>query len=51
MLYNLPIVDWEENMAERVKVGCINKRDRNNAHERIQAIGGANSNGTRARPA
>lgn len=34
-------------MAQRVKVGCINKRDRNNAHERIQAIGGQNADGSR----
>lgn len=34
-------------MAPRVRVGCINKRERNNAHERIQAIGGQNSDGTR----
>lgn len=27
-------------MAQRAQVKCINKRDRQNAHERIKAIGG-----------
>lgn len=31
-------------MAQRVEVSCVDKRDRQNPHERIQAIGGI-SNG------
>jgi hypothetical protein len=34
-------------MAQDVQVHCINKPDRNNHHERIQNIGGANADGTR----
>ena len=34
-------------MAQRVRVGCINKTNRTSAHERIQNIGGVNPNGTR----
>ena len=34
-------------MADRVRVGCVNKRDRQNRHERIQSIGGTNADGTR----
>jgi hypothetical protein len=34
-------------MAENVQVGCINKRQHQNPHERIQNIGGTNPNGTR----
>ena len=33
-------------MTTRHEVKCINKTDRYNAHERIRAIGGVNSNGT-----
>jgi len=34
-------------MASRHEIKCINKTDRQNAHERIHSIGGINSNGTR----
>jgi hypothetical protein len=34
-------------MATRVKVECINKRDRSNHYERIKAIGGRNGDGSR----
>lgn len=36
-------------MADRVEVKCINKRDRQSPHERIQNIGGVNADGTRWR--
>jgi hypothetical protein len=36
-------------MPSRVKVSCINKTDRYNAHERIRNIGGLNSDGSRWR--
>lgn len=34
-------------MAQSVQIKCINKRDRYNPHERIRAVGGTNSDGTR----
>lgn len=34
------------NMADRVQVRCVNKRDRQSRHERIQNIGGINPDGT-----
>lgn len=34
-------------MAQRVRITCINKSDRYDAHERILFIGGANPDGTR----
>ena len=34
-------------MAQRVRIECINKSDRYNAHERIVNIGGKNADGTR----
>lgn len=34
-------------MASLVRVSCINKTDRSDAHERISSIGGMNPNGTR----
>ena len=36
-------------MAARIRIECINKSDRTNAHERIVSIGGRNSDGTRWR--
>ncbi|MGY3347107.1 MULTISPECIES: DUF3892 domain-containing protein [unclassified Bradyrhizobium] len=36
-------------MAKRVRIRCINKSDRRNAHERIKFVGGLNSDGTRWR--
>ena len=32
-------------MAQNVQIRCINKSDRQNAHERIKGIGGFNSDG------
>jgi len=34
-------------MAQNLEVKCINKTDRQSAHERIRNIGGTNSDGTR----
>jgi hypothetical protein len=34
-------------MAQRVEIMCINKSDRQNPHERIRNVGGANANNTR----
>ncbi|MDA9474745.1 hypothetical protein XI03_09575 [Bradyrhizobium sp. CCBAU 65884] len=34
-------------MAKRVRIRCINKTDRPNAHERVKNVGGLNSDGTR----
>jgi hypothetical protein len=36
-------------MAQRVRIECVNKTDRSNAHERIASIGGRNADGTRWR--
>ena len=33
-------------MSETVQIKCINKTDRQNAHERIKSVGGVNPNGT-----
>lgn len=34
-------------MAQRVRIECVNKSNRTNAHERIASIGGRNQDGTR----
>jgi hypothetical protein len=34
-------------MADWIRIQCINKSNRTNAHERIRNIGGINSDGTR----
>jgi len=34
-------------MAQRVKISCINKTNRQSPHDRIQYIGGVNPDGTR----
>lgn len=34
-------------MANRARIGCINKTDRQNPHERIRSVGGVNPSGTR----
>jgi len=34
-------------MAQQVQIGCINKSDRPNPHERILYVGGVNPDGTR----
>ena len=34
-------------MAVSLEIKCINKTDRTNAHERIQAVGGINSDNSR----
>ena len=36
-------------MADAVRITCINKTNRQSAHERIANIGGVNSNGSRWR--
>lgn len=33
-------------MTDRIRVGCVNKTDRTNAHERIASIGGRNADGS-----
>lgn len=34
-------------MAKRTRIGCINKTDRMNPHERIKNVGGQNADGAR----
>lgn len=34
-------------VADRIEIKCINKRDRQNRHERIQNVSGVNSDGRR----
>lgn len=34
-------------MAKRARIGCINKTDRMNPHERIKNVGGQNADGGR----
>jgi hypothetical protein len=34
-------------MAQKVQIQCINKTDRDSAHERIHNVGGVNSDSTR----
>lgn len=34
-------------MADNIEIKCINKSDRQNAHERIKSVGGVNPNGAR----
>lgn len=34
-------------MAQSLRISCVNKSDRQNPHERILSIGGANGDGTR----
>jgi hypothetical protein len=34
-------------MSTRIQIGCINKTDRYDPHDRIHSIGGLNGNGTR----
>lgn len=33
-------------MTDGIRVGCVNKTDRTNAHERIASIGGRNADGS-----
>lgn len=34
-------------MVSRAEIRCINKTDRQNAHERIRSVGGVNNDGSR----
>ena len=42
-------VEMAERVAQQVRVSCVSKADRANAHERILAIGGVNPDGSRWR--
>lgn len=34
-------------MAKELRISCVNRTDRQGAHERIQSLGGVNADGTR----